>query len=336
MPDDMAFLTELGIELTNRCNFVCKHCLRDERLPRRNISFKLIKKILKEAKVYGIKHIAFTGGEPTLHPEFEKIIKEVVTHGFTYHVVTNAWNFLDVLPILERNGIGKLKGLSFSIDSPREEVHDEIRAKGSYKRVMSAISACFLKKIPFSLQMTICNKNIDQLDEMALLASKLKAERLFFAFIQPTPGNVKEGLVPAPEEQTRVAAEIVRMAGVFSIGIFLSPGFDVPELMFQCRALRMSSLTVDFMGNLMFCCQLSGYAGGEANKDVIANLSKVSLFDAHKMLIDKIAEFQKDRVSLISSKSVGSLDRFPCFYCAKYFDKLNWLKKDPKNPWNRD
>lgn len=336
MAGDIGFLTELGIELTNRCNFVCKHCLRDENLPRKNIPFRVVKKILKEAKTYGIKHIGFTGGEPTLHPKFDEILGEVVKGGFTYHCVTNAWNFLEMLPLFEKHGLSSLKGLSFSLDSPREEVHDYLRKKGSYKRIMQAVSVCFMKKIPFNLQMTVCTKNKDQLEEMALLASKLQAEKLFFAFIQPTPGNVEEGLVPTPVEQSRLAREITRLAGIFSIGVFLSPGFDIPELMFQCRALNMTSLTIDFMGNLVFCCQLSGYAGSNSKADIIANLADTSLFDAHRMLIDKIAKFQKDRVSRIEKKNLGDLDRFPCFYCARYFGKVDWLRNYKGNAWNKE
>ncbi len=336
MAGDIGFLTEIGIELTNRCNFVCKHCLRDEKLPRKNIPYKVVKKILKEAKSYGISHIAFTGGEPTLHPKFDEILGEVVKGGFTYHIVTNAWNFTQILPVLEKHGLKNLKGLSFSVDSPREETHDYLRKKGSYRKIMQAVSVCYIKKIPFSLQMTVCTKNMEHLEEMALLASKLEAERVFFAFIQPTPGNVKEGLVPSPAEQSRLAKEITRLAGIFSIGVFLSPGFDIPELMFQCRALNMTSFTVDFRGNLVFCCQLSGYAGGGSDSDIIADLSKTSLFDAHKKLIEKIAKFQKDRVTRIGKKNLGKLDRFPCFYCARYFGKVGWLRKHKGNAWNSE
>ena len=98
----------------------------------------------------------------------------------------------------------------------------------------------------------------------------------------------------------------------------------------------MTSFTVDFRGNLVFCCQLSGYAGGGSDSDIIADLSKTSLFDAHKKLIEKIAKFQKDRVTRIGKKNLGKLDRFPCFYCARYFGKVGWLRKHKGNAWNSE
>ncbi|MCL4468332.1 MAG: radical SAM protein, partial [Deltaproteobacteria bacterium] len=91
---------EMSFELTNKCNLSCLHCLRDKTDMRSFISVELFESILKQAKAYNLKHIAFTGGEPTLHPHFAQIIDTVVQHGYTYHFVTNAWNFLSVWKML--------------------------------------------------------------------------------------------------------------------------------------------------------------------------------------------------------------------------------------------
>ena len=333
MSDSMHFFSEIGIELTNRCNLSCLHCLREKSTPRDDFPIGLLAKLLKDAKRYGIKHIAFTGGEPTIHPHFEKIIKMVSDSGFTYHLVTNGWNFKEVFPILEKYDLKILKGLSFSLDSPKESTHDKIRGQGSYRKVLQGVSICYHKKIPFNLQMTVCSLNLKDLEEMAILASKLKAERLYYAFIQPTPENMKAGIVPSPKEQRKIAKEVMRISQTMRIGIFLAPGFDIPELIFQCRALQMSSITVDYKGNIVFCCQLSGYSGSDTEIDIIGNLKDVSLFEAHRKLVDRIAEFQKDRIKKIEKCEISSLDRFPCFYCAKYFGKLDWLKDFPESPW---
>lgn len=336
MKQDIFFLSEMGIELTNRCNLTCIHCLRDGNLDKEDLPVELLRRILKEAKTYGISHIAFTGGEPTIHPQLDEILKIVTGMGFTYHIVTNAWNFMEVFPILEKYGFSSLKGLSFSLDSPTKDIHDKIRSPGSYDRVMRAISICFSKRIAFSLQMTICKFNMKQLEEMALLSSKLKAQKLFYAFIQPTPENIRARMVPSPSEQTRIAKEIKKLIEIMNIGIFVSPGFDFPELIFHCKALQMSSLTVDFRGNLVFCCQLSGYSGANSGADIIGSLKEMSLFEAHRKLVERIADFQKERIRRIETREISQLDRFPCFYCSKYFGKIDWLRDFPDNPWNED
>jgi hypothetical protein len=36
---------------------------------------------------------------------------------------------------------------------------------------------------------------------------------------------------------------------------------------------------------------------------------------------------------LEDAKDLSSLTYIPCYWCMKYFDKLNWLKNYPESPW---
>ena len=70
-------LYSLEIELTRRCNLECIYCYnsssRDPGMP--DFDFELLKRVLREAYEYGIRSITYLGGEPTLHPKINKIIK---------------------------------------------------------------------------------------------------------------------------------------------------------------------------------------------------------------------------------------------------------------------
>lgn len=70
-------LYSLEIELTRRCNLECIYCYnsssRDPGMP--DFDFELLKRVLREAYEYGIRSITYLGGEPTLHPEINEIIK---------------------------------------------------------------------------------------------------------------------------------------------------------------------------------------------------------------------------------------------------------------------
>lgn len=70
-------LYSLEIELTRRCNLECIYCYnsssRDPEIP--DFDFELLKCVLKNAYEYGIRSITYLGGEPTLHPEINEIIK---------------------------------------------------------------------------------------------------------------------------------------------------------------------------------------------------------------------------------------------------------------------
>lgn len=70
-------LYSLEIELTRRCNMECIYCYNSSsRNPRiADLDFDLLKRILQEAYDYGIRSITYLGGEPTLHPQINEIIR---------------------------------------------------------------------------------------------------------------------------------------------------------------------------------------------------------------------------------------------------------------------
>ncbi|MCL4558177.1 MAG: hypothetical protein M1491_06040, partial [Deltaproteobacteria bacterium] len=70
--------------------------------------------------------------------------------------------------------------------------------------------------------------------------------------------------------------------------------------------------------------------------DIIADLNTVDLFDAHMKWADAINEFNHDKIGLIKSGGITELDHFPCFYCSKYFKKLDWIESYRDSPWAKD
>ncbi|PIU57941.1 MAG: hypothetical protein COS89_02975 [Deltaproteobacteria bacterium CG07_land_8_20_14_0_80_38_7] len=70
-------LYSLEIELTRRCNLECIYCYnsssRNPGIP--DFDFNLLKRVLKESFDYGIRSITYLGGEPTLHPKIDEIVK---------------------------------------------------------------------------------------------------------------------------------------------------------------------------------------------------------------------------------------------------------------------
>ncbi len=331
---------EISFELTNKCNLSCIHCLRDKTDTKSYISPEFFDNILKQAKAYNLRHIAFTGGEPTLHPEFDKIIDIVVKHGYTYHFVTNAWNFVTIWKMLGDlhfpGRINQLSGISISLDGATALTHDYIRGSGSFKRIMQAISILKVKGIEASVQITINKKNFGEIEQMAFLASELGLKRLFYAHLEPTPLAYEHGLVLSPKQYKEAEQRVERLKGIMKIEINFSLGHYEPLLFFQCRALTMYAPNVDYKGRLTFCCQLSGYTGSSEERDIIADLNAVSLYDAHKMWVDAIHKFNLDKIELIKNGEATELDGFPCFYCSKYFRKIDWIETYKDDPWAKD
>ena len=51
---------------------------------------------------------------------------------------------------------------------------------------MHAVSICRARSIPFLLQITLNARNVDEIEEMAMLAGQLGADKLAYNFTQPT------------------------------------------------------------------------------------------------------------------------------------------------------
>ena len=87
-------LQHLDIELTERCNNNCIHCYinqpeNDTGRKDKEISFETIADILAQAASLGCLTVRFTGGEPLLRDDFEKIYRFARKLGLRVMVYTN-------------------------------------------------------------------------------------------------------------------------------------------------------------------------------------------------------------------------------------------------------
>jgi len=133
-------MLQLAFELTNRCDIACLHCLRDKNDMRDDIDPDFVVRMLDEAGAMGVRTISFTGGEPTLHPQYVRFIDEATKRGMQWITVTNGHNrelFQQLFSDTKR--LKALELLAISLDGATEEVHDKIRGKGSFRKIMQTV-----------------------------------------------------------------------------------------------------------------------------------------------------------------------------------------------------
>ena len=297
---------KLIFELTNLCNFSCIHCLRDEEGAKHYLPVEIVDKVLGEARAFRNPFsVSFTGGEPTLHPRFAEIVERVVSHGHAYTFVTNGWHFQKVFSEI-KGFASHLRSVHFSLDGAREETHDALRRRpGSFRRVMQAISLCRFHQVPVHINMVVTTANRAEIHDMAVLASRLGCAALCYAHCQPTPDGLAAGLVMAVRERRRVEAEIADLQRIFQLEILLAGDHYRESLFHQCPQLQMRELNIDYRGYLTACCMLSGYRGGTPDTEVLADLNQVSLFEAHRRLIAKIAEINGEKIERLALRRAG-------------------------------
>ena len=320
----------ITIELTNRCNLRCMHCFGERHNADGDLDMAIMENILDSAKQHGFDHLSFTGGEPTLHPEFFKILESAYEAGYSFGFVSNGWNFSGLyerlLPYRERLGF-----ITFSLDGVREETHDSLRGKGSYRRVMQAISICMMKALPFTLNMVITSQNRREIEEMMEFAVKLGSHGLRYGHLLSNAAGPAQGLYLSPKERREVEAFILAAGDDFPIVVAMAPGYHTDDL-FPCAPLQMKEFNIDWHGDVSICCHLSGHGDGQDH--VVGNLREMSFSEAYEGLSEFRERFRAEKQAHHAQGTFKDSDYFPCWYCENHFNKVDWLEKHPENPWH--
>jgi hypothetical protein len=82
------------IQITNRCTMGCTHCMVNATPEGKDMDWKTYFQSLNKAKEWGIKFVAFSGGEPTEHELFEEFMMVAIEKSFPLFVVISNGSFL--------------------------------------------------------------------------------------------------------------------------------------------------------------------------------------------------------------------------------------------------
>jgi sulfatase maturation enzyme AslB (radical SAM superfamily) len=324
----------LSVELANICNLHCSYCFRaDENLYSPHAEFfpvDLLRRVISEARtVANVTHINFTGGEPTLHPEFAQTLETVGNAGLTAGFVSNGWHFDRVWPAIQANRAA-LTHVAFSLDGVTRETHDRWRGDGSFDRLVRAFSRCYMSNLAFGLKIVIRRDLVDQLEQIAIFAARMGAASLHFVHVMPTSNAVADDSALGLDEQRVAEEEIAILARIFKMNIGLDAGYyNIDEQQPPCSPLAGTSMNVDYRGRLSLCCNLSGFRGGDEEHDVVADLNVESFADAYAKFVSLAeAQLQRRKTALAALRSQGlTPDLYtgsPCLFCLQSFGKIPW------------
>ncbi|MBI4801913.1 MAG: radical SAM protein [Elusimicrobia bacterium] len=172
---------QASFEITNRCNLSCLHCCNNSsQTADTGLSGDKICELLKQLKNAGLNSLYITGGEPTQHPDFRKILPFLKTIGLDATLATNGYIDEAVVPLI-KEGVCHEAGVFVSMDGIGD-AHDRFRGKqGSYQRTLSAIRAFVSAGLRTRVSATIWKGNLDQVFKMAELAKSLGAYQVHFS-----------------------------------------------------------------------------------------------------------------------------------------------------------
>jgi MoaA/NifB/PqqE/SkfB family radical SAM enzyme len=324
----------LSVELANICNLHCSYCFRSEdNLYSRHAEFfplELLRRVIEEAREAAqITRVNFTGGEPTLHPQFAAILETVAAADLQASFVTNGWHFERTWPALTANRKA-ISHVAFSLDGIDSESHDRWRGSGSFERLVRAFSRCYVAQLPFALKIVVRRDLVDQLEQIAIFAARMGAAALNFVHMMPTSSGAVNDLALNRDEQRAAEEEIAILARIFKMNIGIDVGYyNVDVERAPCAPLAGTSMNVDYRGRLSLCCNLSGFRGAAAEPDVVADLNEESFASAlTKLRALASAQLQKRKETLTTLRARGiTPDLYtgsPCLFCLQSYGKIPW------------
>ena len=276
-----------------------------------------------------ITRINFTGGEPTLHPEFTEILETVADRGLLASFVTNGWHFERTWPALTANRKA-VSHVAFSLDGVDRETHDRWRGTGSFDRLIRAFSRCYIAQLPFAIKIVVRRDLVDQLERIAIFAARMGAAALNFVHVMPTSSKFETDVALDRQEQRAVEEEIAILARIFKMKIGIDVGYyNIDEQRAPCSPLAGRSMNVDYRGRLSLCCNLSGFRGAAEEQDVVADLNVESFSSAlPKLRALAVAQLEKRKIMLVALRSRGATPDLyagsPCLFCLQSYGKIPW------------
>lgn len=169
-------------ELTYNCNNQCLFCYNVNKSPdavssdqddlyNTILPYDKICKIIDKLVDAEVFELVFTGGEPTLHPDFLNILSYALDKGLKASFITNANSMTkELAKKIARLGV---QAAQISLHGSTEQLHDSLtHTKNSFQKAMRGIDYLISQGIHLNLNMTVCKENKHDVFNTAKLAKE--------------------------------------------------------------------------------------------------------------------------------------------------------------------
>lgn len=194
------------IEITNKCNLNCRTCYNRSGLnsKRKEISKNQLEDIIKLFSQYGLERLLLSGGEPTLHTEFDEILDLVDKYPeISFGIVTNGTNHNPKLIEILNNKENFT--LQISLDGSCEEKNSKTRGAGHFEDSIKFAKSIHKPNKKPLLKMVISQNNYDDIENFYKLALSLGFTPEF-AFIYKSGNGSDEWENKAVSAKQKIAA----------------------------------------------------------------------------------------------------------------------------------
>ena len=197
MPPGIFPLKNIIIELFLKCNLKCSFCYANSTSTKKReneLTTDEIIDVIHQAKNMGVEDIDLTGGEPLLHKDILKIVKEIHNQGLLLTIQTNGTLIKKNMDLV--NYLTEIKDdlrVFISINGACAETHDELYGvKGAFDRTLEGVEILTSRGIKVCLVTTYQKNNFDEIPDIINLSKKLNAEWSGGPLINSGRGSIDE------------------------------------------------------------------------------------------------------------------------------------------------
>jgi radical SAM protein with 4Fe4S-binding SPASM domain len=177
---------QIGIEATLRCNFTCSHCMVDAGRARRNeMGTEELQRLIQDLADCGVGSIAWSGGEPLLRSDIDRLTAFGFRRGISFGLATNG--FLADKNRLMRLHASGLRVIQISVDGTDPEKAARYRhgPASAFERAIRAIQ----NSVSIGMQTYICTlfspETAAEISEMLAFARDLGVTGLRYTMHAP-------------------------------------------------------------------------------------------------------------------------------------------------------
>jgi radical SAM protein with 4Fe4S-binding SPASM domain len=213
------------------------------------------------------EQLKLTGGEPTLHPEFEAIVRHGSTLGLNFTLFTNArWPDPERL-VRFLVDVPQCMGLLISLHGPTASIHEAFTdVPGSFEETVANVRLATLAGLLVATSTVVTRQNHDRIGETVALATAVGADH---AVVSRYLGEPLPDLEPSAEELLTAVRTVEDMR---SSGRRVRYGDCIPQCFIKnsstgCLA-GVAYCAVDPWGNLRPCNHSPTIAGSLLHQPV--------------------------------------------------------------------
>lgn len=192
--------------ITKACNFKCIHCYENagKKADDELTTDEIIEGIDKLSKL-GVASIAFSGGEPTVHPGIIDLIKHASEDGMYVSMATNGFKTAKIERAKEFADAG-LEFVQISLDGLNPETHDKFRGvPNSWNRAVQSIKNFLELGVFVEVSTTVTQENYDEIPRMIDFMRELGVEWfMLYNFIPTGSGSEVRELDLTPKQRNEI------------------------------------------------------------------------------------------------------------------------------------